>query len=69
MAIVINTNEYDDAHGRVPFAASEGRFTFTAQEEDWSFTGTGPYADLAKAARRAFSLYFKTNYGRIDLEV
>jgi hypothetical protein len=69
MAIVINTNEYLLMFGSTPRPDSEGRFTFTAQEEDWSFTGTGPYADLAKAARRAFSQYFKTNYGRIDLAI
>ena len=69
MAIVVNTNAYEAKHGHVPLKKSEGRFTFTAQEEGWSFTGCGPYADLSNAARRAFSLYFKTKYGRIDLAI
>ena len=69
MAIVINTNAYEEKHGSVPLPATEGRFTFTAEAEGWKFTGMGAYKDLEKAARRAFSLYFKTSFGRIELAV
>lgn len=67
MSITVQTDKFKDKYNYEPGRNESGHWYFADHEGYWSYNGKGPYSEVEKAAKRAYSIRFETQFGYINL--